>query len=167
MYQIGDLVVYGCQGVCRIVATEERSTERKNITYYVLVPVDQTGATYRIPTENPAALAKLRPIISREKIDALLQDEQVRKLCWISDENQRKQRYRELISSGDYKALLMMIHAIHQHKESQMEAGRKLHMADENFLRDAQRLLAGEFSVALGIAPEQVGTYILSALNEN
>lgn len=167
MYQIGEFVVYGCQGVCRIAAIEERTINRKKVSYYVLMPVEQTGATYMVPSENPATLAKLRPIISREMLDELLNSEKVQKTSWISDENLRKQRYRELITSGDYGALLQMIHMIHRHKAEQAAAGRKLHMCDDNFLRDAQRLLEGEFSIVLGIAPDQVGAYIIAALNRD
>mgnify|MGYP002517196277 CR=1 FL=1 len=38
------------------------------------------------------------------------------------------------------------------------------HLCDENFLRDAQRLLSVEFALVLGIAPEQVGEYVVRAM---
>ena len=166
MYQIGDHVVYGCQGVCCIAGTEERTIQGNKRQYYVLHPIQQADATYMIPTDNPAALAKMRPIITRKALDEMLADEKTREFCWIEDENQRKQRYRELIVSGDYAALLQMIHTLHNHKKLQKAAGRKVHMCDDNFLHDAQRLLTGEFSVVLGIAPEQVEAYVLKALGD-
>ena len=84
----------------------------------------------------------------------------------IQDENLRKQRYKEMINAGDRAALIGMIRSLHKHKESQLAAGRKFHLCDENFLRDAQKLLASEFSMVLGIPQSDVAGYIESKLRE-
>ena len=72
MFQVGDQVVYGIHGVCRILREEERSVDRKKIEYFALEPLDQKVAQYFVPSENPGALAKLRHLISREDLDSLL-----------------------------------------------------------------------------------------------
>lgn len=166
MFQIGDLVTYGIHGVCRIADQEERTVEHRKIRYLVLTPLEQTGARFLVPTHNEAALSKLRRILTREELEALLRSEEVRRDTWIADENQRKQRYRELIGSGDRTALLQMIGSILRHRESQTAAGRKLHLCDDNFLRDAERLINGEFSLILGIDPGQVGGYVRDTLRD-
>lgn len=167
MFQVGDQVVYGIHGVCRILREEERSVDRKKIKYFALEPLDQKGAQYFVPSENPVALVKLRHLISREDLDSLLASNVIRENCWITDENHRKQRYRELINSSDRVALLRMIHTLHHHKKVQMDAGRKLHLCDENFMRDAEKLLNAEFSLVLNIAPNEVAGYILSAFDQS
>lgn len=166
MFQIGDQVVYGIHGVCCIRCLEERTVDRRRIKYFALEPLDQPGARFYVPAENPAALAKLRHLISRADLDVLLSSEEIRQSSWIADENQRKQRYRELINSGDRVELLRMINSLHQHKTEQTAAGRKFHLCDENFLRDAQKLLDAEFSLVLDIHPAEVGEYILSRMNQ-
>jgi CarD family transcriptional regulator len=103
--------------------------------------------------------------MNRQELEALLRSEEVRQDGWISDENTRKQRYRELIVSGDRLALLKMIRALHIHKREQAKLGRKFHLSDENFLRDAEKLLNAEFSLVLGIDSAQVPEYIRSALD--
>ena len=102
--------------------------------------------------------------MTMEQLDQLLCSEEVRQDSWIADENQRKQHYRELITSGDRLSLLRMVRSLHRHKEQQREAGKKFHLSDENFLRDAERLLNSEFSMILGIDAKEVGTYIQSKL---
>ncbi len=164
MYQIGDRVVYSSHGVCQIVDVEEQMVNRKKIRYFVLQPVDQSGARFYVPAENPTALAKLRPVLDREELEQLLRSDAIRQDCWIADENQRKQRYRELIVGADRLELLQMIHTLHLHKKQQKEAGRKFHLCDENFLRDAEKLLNAEFSLVLGIQPSEVESYILAAM---
>ena len=162
MYRIGDEVIYGIHGVCAIRDVETRTVDKKKIQYFVLEPINSAADRFYVPAENPAALAKLRHIISRPELDALLTSDEIRQNCWIVDENHRKQRYRELISSADRCALLQMIHTLHIHKREQVEAGRKFHLCDENFLRDAERLLNSEFSLVLEIEPDSVGPYIRS-----
>ena len=117
-----------------------------------------------IPCENPVAMSKIRRILTRDELDDLFSSAQVRQFQWISDENARKQKYKELITSGDRAALLGMIHVLHQHKKERIELGRKFHQCDENFLNDAQRLLTEEFSLVLQIDPDNVGQYVIEAL---
>lgn len=160
MYQCGSKVVYGFHGVCSIVDVEMRTVDRKKVEYYVLEPQAQPGSRYYVPTQNKTAVAKLRPLITKAELDALLCAEATQLDAWIPDENQRKQRYRELINSGDRAALICMVRTLHKHKDAQLSVGRKFHICDENFLRDAEKLLSAEFSLVLDIAPDQVGQYI-------
>lgn len=166
MYSVGNLVMYGIHGACRITDLEERSVDHKRVSYFVLEPLEGSGAKFLIPTHNETALAKLRPILSREELDTLLHSAEVHQGVWIQDENQRKQRYRELINSGDRVALLQMVSTLHAHRERQAAAGRKFHLCDDNFLRDAQRLLSAEFSLVLGLDTVQTEKYVLEALNK-
>ena len=164
MFQLGDQVIYGIHGLCRISELETRKIDRKLIEYYVLEPVEQPGTRYYIPTQNQAAVAKLQRVLTRKELDELLKTVSNSGSVWVEDENQRKQRYRELINSGDRATLIGMIRALLVHKQTQETAGKKFHLCDENFLRDAQKLLSTEFSAVLSIPPEEVGAYIEKAL---
>lgn len=164
MYQVGDKLVYGVHGVCVVADQEERIIDRKKRIYLALEPVGQDGARYLVPTHNEAAMAKLRPMLSAEELEALLMSEEVRKDTWVRDENQRKQTYRELLGSGDRVRLMQMVHSLYCHKAAQTAAGRKVHLCDDHFLRDAEKLLAGEFAVVLGLDAEQAKQHIRANL---
>ncbi len=164
MFTCGDLVVYGIHGVCRIEAVEEHSVDGKKISYYVLSPIEQLSTKFYVPQHNATAVAKLRPLLSREALEALLRSEDVRQDAWICDESHRKQYYKELIGSGDRAALICMVHTLHKQKQQQLAAGRKFHLCDENFLRDAEKLLSSEFSLVLDIPVNAIADYIKSSL---
>ena len=166
LYQIGDQVIYGIHGVCIISSIVTRVVDRKQIEYYVLEPKDQSGAQFYVPTQNRTAVAKLRPVISAQELHILLNENINGQVAWISDENLRKQYYRDLITSGDRAALISMVHALHIHKENVLAKGKKLHLCDENFLRDAEKLLGSEFSLVLDIEPSQVGDYIKGMIQQ-
>ena len=164
--EVGSQVVYGIHGVCRILELEIRTVDRKKVEYFVLEPREHPGARFYVPAHNQAALAKLRPLLTPEELNGLLASEDTHQDCWIPEENLRKQKYRELINGVDRAALIGMVRALHKHRESQLAAGRKFHLCDENFLRDAQKLLASEFSMVLGIHPSEVKDYIEKKLYE-
>ena len=158
--QLGDRIVYGIHGVCAIIDIEQRVIDRKKADYYVLEPLDQPGAKYYVPTQNQIAVSKLRPMLTKDELEALFLNPSCRENIWIPDEGRRKLRYRELINGGDRTALICMIRCLNQHKESQLAAGRKFHLCDENFLKDAKKVLNSEFSYVLGIPTGEVGAYL-------
>lgn len=167
MYQIGERVVYGIHGVCRVVEQEERIVDRKHLTYLALEPVGQDGSRYLVPTHNASAMSKVKRMLSREELTALMDSDEVRQGGWISDENQRKHTYRELIGSGDRTRLMQMVRALYRHKSAQSAAGRKVHLCDDNFLRDAEKLLAGEVATVMNMDAEQAKAFIRNKLKED
>ena len=167
MYQIGDQVVYGVHGVCRVVDLEERLVDRKRLTYLALEPVGQDGSRYLVPTHNQVAMSKVKQMLSKEELADMLGSQEVRADGWIKDENLRKQTYRELISSGDRARLMQMIRTLYRHKVAQTAAGRKVHLCDDNFLRDAEKLLLSEVSIVMEMDTDQAKQYIRSKLKED
>lgn len=165
MFQCGDRVIYGMHGACEIIGIETKRIGGKNTEYYVLQPMEQSGSKYYVPTQNQNAVAKMRPILTQEELNDLLRSDHIHNDAWIDDEGQRKQRYSSLITSADRAELIRMVHAIHKHKEQLSSSGKKLHLCDENFLRDAERLLGSEFSLVMNIAQHDVGEYVKNMIN--
>ena len=167
MYQTGDKVLYGMHGVCMVVELEKRVMDGKQVVYLVLEPAGQAGSRFLVPTHNGAAMAKVRPVLSAEALEALLSSDIVREDAWIRDEGQRKQLYRELISSCDRQRLAQMICSLYRSREALKAAGKKFHLCDENFLRDAEKILAGEIASTLEIPSAEALKYLRNKLKED
>jgi len=90
VFQVGSQVVYGIHGVCDIVDTQIQIVNRKKVEYFVLQPIDQPEARYFVPTQNETAMAKLKPILTRQALVDLLRADVAVNQVWIEDENQRK-----------------------------------------------------------------------------
>ena len=164
MYQVGDWVVYGIHGVCRVIGTEKQLVNRKRTLYLVLEPLAQAESRFYLPADNPTALAKLKRVLSPQELADLIDSEEVHKNTWIQEENRRKQHYRELIGSGDRIALMQMITTLYRYKEEQLASGRKFHQSDDNFLRDAERLLASEIALVMKLSQEDARNYLRERL---
>ena len=166
MFEIGERVVYGFHSVCRVVDLEERIVDRKKQLYMVLEQPGQGSARFYVPTHNDAAMAKVKRMLTRQELEDLLNSDTVRNGKWISEENHRKLLYRELISKGDREKLMQMVRCIYIYKAEQAALGKRCHMCDENFLRDAEKLLCAECSIILDLEPEEARRYLRSRLSE-
>ena len=81
-------------------------------------------------------------------------------LSLILPESRRKLYYKELITRGDRKEILQTIHSLYRYKAAQMEAGKKFHLCDDNFLRDAEKLMSSEIALVLEMTMEQARDYL-------
>ena len=59
---------------------------------------------------------------------------------------------------------MAMVCSLYQHRKTQSALGKKVHLADENFLRDAERLLIGEISVVMGMTCEEAKNLLRTRL---
>lgn len=164
MYQVGEYVVYGVQGVCRVLGKEKQMVNRKRTEYLVLEPLAKGESKFYLPIQNPTAIGKLKPVLSRQQIELLMNSVEIRQTCWIPEESLRKQRYRDLLGSGDRVALLQMLAALYRHKAEQEAAGKKFHQCDDYFLRDAEKLLCSEFCLVMEMETDQARHYLRSHL---
>ena len=167
MYQIGEQVIYGIHGVCSVAGVEEKRIDGRCVSYLILEPIHKGDSRYLVPSHNQAAMGKIRRILSEEALVALLDSDAVRNTAWIKDENQRKQEYRESIVSGDPTWLMQLVRMLYQHRQTQKASGRKIHLCDENFLRDAERLLTEEISIVMNMDQVQAKQYLQQRLKED
>ena len=165
MFETGEWVRYGIHGVCRVMGIEKQTVNRKRTEYLVLAPRLQSKSRFYLPTDNPAAMAKLKPVLGEAEMRALLSSDTIRKDVWIDEENQRKQHYRDIMSGGDRLTLLQMVTSLYRYRAAQTASGRKFHQCDENFLRDAEKLLSSEISLVLNLTQEQARDYLRERLN--
>ena len=159
MYQIGQKVIYGIQGVCTITGMDVKIINRKKVTYYVLEPDGQTGSVFYVPTENPVALSKMQPLLSKEDFCSLLSKNHS-EVEWIEDDITRKQLYKNVVSGTDRAEIFGVVAMLLRQKNRAAENGKRLHQCDENFLKDAQKILCTEYAAICGITLEEAKHFI-------
>ena len=154
MYELHQYIVYGSHGVCRIMDIDQKNIDHKLVQYYALEPLSRPGTRYYIPVHNEVAVGKLRLPLDREELERML-SAPVDMACWIAEENRRKMHYRELMGNLDPGALFMMVRLLRMHRIDQLDNGRKFHVSDANFLKDAENLLASEIAFVLNVDKEE------------
>ena len=80
------------------------------------------------------------------------------------DPQERKNYFDELLRNNNCTDLIRIIKTLLQQKERRQQIGKALHVTDENYLREARRLLFDEFAGALGMSPNEINGYIESRI---
>ena len=168
MFRINDVIIYGSQGVCRITDIEEKTVSGAKKSYFVLKPVNDQSATFFAPTDNAHVLKKMRRLLSAEEIHKLIDAMPEEDADWITNENERKELYRKILATGDHMELIKMIKAIYAHKKAREAEGKRLHMSDENFFKDAEQILYHEFQYVLNLhSKDDLMAYIFARIQKN
>lgn len=167
MFRINDVVVYRSQGVCEIVDIVAKKTDGALKSYFVLKPKNSKEATFYIPTWNEKALEKMRKVMSEAEVNALIDAMPNSKPTWIANENERKEVYRKILTGGDQAAIISMVRALFLHKKERESQGKRLHMSDESFLKDAEQLLYNEWQYVLNVDKAGLMDYILRRIEGN
>lgn len=165
MFQVNDVILYGAQGVCKITGTEEKTISGVKKAYFVLKPVNEKGATIFVPTDNEIVLKKMRRLLTKEEIHKLIDAMPQENAVWIANENERRLQYAGILARGDHRELIRMIKAIYVHKKERETEGKRLHMSDERFFKDAEQILYNEFQYVLGLTGKsELMNYILARI---
>lgn len=165
MFQVNDVILYGTQGVCEITGIEEKIISGAKKKYYVLKPVKDQGATIYAPTENEQVLKKMRRLLTEGEINDLIDSMPEEKMIWIPNVNERKESYKQILAGGNHLELIQMIKAIYAHKQEREAEGKRLHMSDEHFFKDAEQILFNEFQYVLKLnSKDELMQYIFNRL---
>lgn len=164
---INDTVLYGIEGVCRVVGKTQREYHGHKNEYYVLKPVFSEKSLYYIPTDNEKAAAKIRRILSTEEIYSLIRSVPEEETLWIENKSQRKEAFRRILVSGNRHKLLCMLRTLYLKEQEKKSAGKHLYLSDERIMREAEKIIYEEFAHVLDIRPEQVLPFILKQVEIN
>jgi CarD family transcriptional regulator len=156
VYKIGEKVIYGNTGVCVVsditkVVLPGVDSERE---YYVLKPVFDSGTIYA-PTMECAV--PMRKIVTKAEAEALI--DMIPKLTGKAFHGdamrELEEHYKGKIRGCTCADLIELTMSIYAKRE-----GGKFGAIDKRFMKQAEALLFGEFSVVLGIAKDKVAEYI-------
>lgn len=163
MYQIGDTIVYGQTGVCRVEEIGQPPGVKGERPYYTLKPLYRQGTVY-VPVDTAGYL---RRVMSPGEANAWIErmpgiPEYV---CTDSRMMAQKTFYAKAMQTHDLTLLIGMIKGLYRKEHA--AAGRKaLTVTESSFLKAAEDCVHQEFACSLGIAVEQIPAYVRSVIEE-
>lgn len=156
MFSIGDSFIYGSNCICKLTKVQKRCMNHETHLYYILKPVFDPQSTVYIPVGNKKLEAKMRRLLSADEVYTLIDEIPCKSALWIEEENQRKEYYTQVLASGDRTQLIGIIKAVFYHQQKLKARGKKLHLSDERFMKEAEKTLYDEFAYVLGISREEI-----------
>lgn len=165
MYQVGDTVVCGSNGVCTILEIGPLSNmgkaQRKR-NYYTMRPYFDTSGRVYMPVDCDES--SIRPTLTRDEVTQLMSEVDTLSEISISDEKLRETEYKNAVNSCDPRMLIRAIKTMYFRKRARLESGKKNTAIDERYFRVAEQRLYEEVALALGIerdaARENIRGYI-------
>lgn len=160
MFEIGEFIVYGNKGVCRIedITHIDMSGADKERLYYVLTPAEDANGKIYAPVDN--AKIAMRKVISREEAQTLIRNLQEIEQLWVPDDKMREAKYKEAMNSCDYYAWVSIVKTLYFRKKERVAQGKKITALDEKYMKAAENGLYSELSLTLGVPKGEMEDYI-------
>ncbi len=160
MFCVGQTVLYGSNGVCMVDDVTEKRIGKTKMQYYVLKPLCNNTSTLFVPTANQQLVSKMRRILTEDEAEAILRNLPP---CgdWNDNKQERSEQFRAIITEGSCVELIRLIRLVRTHGQEQLAGGKRLHISDERFLKEAEKMICEEFSLVLHISRDEVLERIL------
>ncbi len=164
MFNIGDLIVYGNAGVCRVakIGGPPMKGLPEGKDYYTLSPYYAEKSVIFTPCDNDKVV--MRPIVSKAEADELINKIPDIGFLSIPDEKKREECYKETIRSCDPHMFVSIIKTIYARKQQRISEGKKVTASDEKYFQMAEDKLYGELAIALEIEKNEVRNYIMGCV---
>ena len=160
MFSVGEYIVYGVEGVCRVEEAGQLGVAGldKNRAYYRLRPYYHGGTIYT-PVDGRAVM---RPVLTREELERLLP--RLPELAPLddvpADSRAAGEYYRTILAGHDCVALLRLCKTLHAKQAVLAASRRNVSSTELRSWRMAEEMLYGEFGFALGMPPAKVKDYL-------
>lgn len=161
MFQKGEFVIYGNDGICRVEEIGVPTglpVDRKGKQYYTLAPVFGSGVIYAAVDTK----VFMRPILTKAQAEQLIdQIPHIQEEATAGqDVRALSEKYKGFLDTHQCEDLVRLIKTVYRKEKTMEENGKKLAKTEQEYGKIAKELLHREFSVALDIPYEEVSEYI-------
>jgi CarD family transcriptional regulator len=165
MFIIGDIVVFGKNGVCRVkeIGTMTEIGGGKDKLYYTLVPMCGKDCRVYTPVDNDKAI--MRSVMTKEAAQALIDEFGDLETGHEIDERLREQDMKVFLQECDSTEWARLVKLLHQRKQARLLAGKSVTACDEKYLHITEEYLYGELAVSLKLEREDIKDLMLEQLN--
>lgn len=160
MFEVGEYIIYGNTGVCRVAEIKKMAPPgtKADKLYYALDPVYDKGRRVYTPVSNEKVL--MRKILTAKEADELINSVSQIDTLQIRDEKLREEKYKEAMRTCSCVEWVRMIKTLYLRGKSRQAEGKKITSSDARYLHLAEENLYGELSIALKIPKDKVEDFI-------
>ena len=164
MFQKGEYIVYGHQGICLVedITHLGISGADKEKLYYVLVPLHIKGSHIYYPIDRENANA--RELMTREEAEELVREiPELPELAVIMDKL-REDSYKKALYSGDSRQWMSMVKTLQLRRKDRQANGKRIASVDERYQKMVEEALCGELAFVLGKTKQELKQVLTSQI---
>ncbi len=155
-YEIGNCVIYRAEGICDIIDIRcESFAGGEKTDYYILSPRNDPNSTVYVPVDNEKLTSMMRPLLSEKEIRALIAEFREERLEWIEDSRARNTKFKEILSIGERKSVLILLNTVRERIALNEANGKRSGTTDTGALSKACKLLRDEFSYSIPLKTDE------------
>lgn len=150
MFKVGDVVIAGNDGICRIEKETWENWSGEERCYYLLVPNDAaetSGVKIYIPVEN--ADCRLGKVMTKDEAAEFLETIEMISPMHIENERFCEKEYKDMLYRGEQKDRVALLKTLYQRIDRRVSSGKKPTAVDEKYCKLAENMLYSELSYAL------------------
>ena len=165
MFAVGDYVVHGTMGVCRVQDVSPLQFGQEGLYYTLQILYDrQNNRVYTPVAAVESGKVMLRSLIPPAEAERLLSSPQ-KPLEWVPDQRQRNEIYTRVLESGQTVEWVRLITCLYRMQKKKILENRTLSRQDRELLNLAEKLFYGEAAAALHSTVEAVKERFMMLLN--
>lgn len=164
MFHVGEFIVYGINGICRVEEIGPSPYDKSDPrTYYKLIPLNNTmSSSIYTPVDNERV--PMRRLMTREEIAALIRSIPGIETLSVPIEKQRREIYRATIGELLPEGYVRVIKTVRRRREELAAAHKHFPVTDLEYGRLAKHLLHSECAHVLGLSENEIEDYIVAQL---
>lgn len=155
MFQVGDLMIYSSQGMCRVEDICEKTMNGNTRMYYVLQPMESNfKMTIMTPVDNDkVSMLELLKIAEAEKIMEIFSGPAGE---WPDHPTQRHKKFLEAINSGDRMNIAHLVLSYLERETNPDANQNRMQDNDKKLLDNAKRILFKELAACYSCSVDTI-----------
>ena len=166
MLNVGDCVIYGSHGLCKVrdilvPAFLEKGNEKQ---YYMMVSAVDAGSTLYVPVDG--AEDKVREVMSADDAEGLIDDIYEVEELDLPDGKKAEPTISEIVKRNIADEMMSLVKSLHKIKATREAEGKKFAALDEKYLNIAEKLLYTEMAFALKTEKDDIKRRVIGELSQ-
>lgn len=169
MYQVGDKAIDKSGKIFEVESISENDFGNGISKYLVMSPCFDydfnEGYRYFVPYDKAEGI--LRPVMTKEEALSLI--DSLKSITVYPDVNPRERKvfFMKVVSDGNRTDICRVIKTLETYKETRRKQNKPFSDFDKRLLTNLKTLFDNEVSIALGIPPRDVSSFIEKRTAEN
>ena len=160
MFEVGDYIIYGSNGVCRItdIGPIKVPGIPSDRLYYTMVPCYIRDSEIHTPVDNEKVV--MRRVMSKDEAEDFITSISDIDELQIIEEKRRELEYKQAVLTCDPDVLVGLIKTIQARMDERTAEGKKVTSSDAKYFRLAEDSLYGELAISLDMEKDEVRDYV-------
>ncbi|MCR5403425.1 MAG: CarD family transcriptional regulator [Butyrivibrio sp.] len=165
MLNIGECVIYGSHGLCRVndilvPSFLERGKEKE---YYQMVSAVDAGSVLYVPVDG--AEDKIRDVIGTDDAESLIDEIVETPLLELPEGKKAEPAIMEVIKRNLTDEMMSLVKSLRRIKAVREAEGKKFAALNEKYLNMAEKLLYTELAFSLKTEKDDIKTRVIDELS--